>query len=124
MGTDSTYGSGERQGSEDDLHGFPVLALSNESHISVSIYLVGAAIGAGGAITLVYRVSPWDGLSVRFIGGHPKAHALIELTGHGYRANLGTVAAASAFVQTNVARSFSDLNLEASHLSGYTLHRR
>ena len=121
MGTDTTNGSGEGQGPEDDLHGLPVFALGNESHISVSVYLVGATIGAGGAITLVYHVSPWDGLSVRFVGGHPRAQTLIELTGHGYRANLSAITTSGTFIQVNIARLFPYSDLEAAHLPGYAL---
>jgi len=106
MGTDATYGSRKGQGPEDDLHGFPVFALGNEGHISVGVYMVGASIGTGGAITLVYDVSTWDGLSIRFVGGLSGTDTLVELAGHGHRANFGAITATGALFQVNVAGLF------------------
>ena len=122
MGADATYGSREGQGPEDDLHGLPVFALGNEGHISVSVYMIGATIGTGGAITLVYHVSPWDGLSVGFVGGLPGANGLVELAGHGHRTNLGAITATGALIQVNVARLFPQSDLEAARLPGYALY--
>jgi hypothetical protein len=116
VGADATYGSRERQGPEDDLHGLPVFALGNESHISVGVYMIGATIGTGGAITLVYHVSPWDGLSVGFVSGLPGANGFVELAGHGHRANLGAITATGAFIQVNVARLFPHSDLETARL--------
>jgi len=122
MGTDATYGSRKRQGPEDDLHGFPVFALGNEGHIGVGVYMVGTSIGTGGAIALVYDISPWDGLSIRFVGGLPGANTLVELAGHGHRANLGAITATGALFQVNVAGLFPHGNLEAARLPCYGLH--
>jgi len=116
MGTDATYGSRKGQGPEDDLHGLPVFALGNEGHIRVGVYMVGARIGTGGAIALIDDVSPWDGLSIRFVGGLPGADTLVELAGHGHRANFGAITAAGASFQVNVAGLFPHGNLEATRL--------
>ena len=116
MGTDATYGSRKGQGPENDLHGFPVFALGNEGHISVSVYMIGATIGAGGAISFVDPVSTRDGLSVRFVCGLPGAGTRIELTGHGYRANLSAITATGALIQLNVARLFPYSSLETARL--------
>jgi hypothetical protein len=121
MGTDATDGSGEGQGPEDDLHGLLVFALGNEGHISMGVYLVRATIGTGGTITLVNHVSPWDGLRVGFVGGLPGTDTLIELAGHSYRANLGTITATGALVQMNIARLFPYSDLETARLPGYAL---
>ena len=122
VGADATYGSREGQGPENDLHGLPVFALGNEGHISVSVYMVRAGIGTGGAITLVYHVSPWDGLSVGFVGGLPGANTLVELAGHSHRANLGAISATGALIEVNVARLFSHSDLEAASSPVYALH--
>jgi len=83
--------------------------------------MVRAGIGTGGAIALVYHVSPWDGLSVRFIGGLAGADTLVELAGHSHRANLGAITATGTFIQVNIAGLFPHSDLEAAHLPGYAL---
>jgi hypothetical protein len=122
MGANATYGPRERQGPEDDLHGFLVFPLTNQRHIGVSIDMVGTAVGAGGSITLVNNISTWYGLGVGLIGGLPGADTLVELTGHGHRTSLGTITAASAALQVNVARLSLDRDLKAPHITGYILH--
>jgi hypothetical protein len=122
MGANATYGPGERQGPENDRHGFLVFTLGNQRHIGVSIDMVGTTVGAGGSITLVNNISTWYGLGVGLVGGLPGANTLVELTGHGHRTNLDTITAASAFVQVNVARLSLDRDLKAPHTTGYILH--
>ncbi len=122
MGANATYGPGKRQGPENDLHGFLVFALGNQRHIGVGVDMVGTTVGAGGSIALVDHISTGYGLGVRLVGGLPGTNTLVELTGHGHRTNLGTITAASAFVQVNVARLSLDRDLKAPHITGYILY--
>jgi hypothetical protein len=111
MRTNATYGSWERKGAENYLHSLLVFALSNQGHIGVRIDIIGTSVGAGGAITLVYYVSPWDGLGVGFVGGLPGADTLVELAGHGHRANLSAITATGTPVQINESRQLSEFSL-------------
>ena len=116
MGANAPDGSREGQGSEDDLHGLTVFTLPNQSYIGVGVDIIGTSIGTGGAISFVDPVSTRDGLSVRFVCGLPGAGTRIELTGHGYRANLSAITATGALIQLNVARLFPHSYLETARL--------
>jgi len=111
MGTNAPNSARKGQSAQDNLHGLPVFTLFNQGHISVGIDIIGTSIGAGRAIALVDPVPPWDGLSIWLVSGLSQAHRLIELTGHAYRANLGTVATAGALIQINESGHLPDLRL-------------
>ena len=122
MRTDATDGSRKGQGPEDDLHGLPVLALGNQSHITMGVDMVGTTIGAGRAIALVDHIAARNGLGVRLVGGLSEPNTLVELTGHCHRANLGTISTTGAAFKVNVARLFFNSDFESPHIAGYTLH--
>ena len=122
MRTDATDGSRKGQGPEDDLHGLLVLALGNQGHIAMGVYMVGTGIGARGAIALVDHIAAGYGLGVGLVGGLSRTNTLVELTGHGHRTNLGTISTAGAALKVNVARLFLNGDLESPHITGYTLH--
>jgi hypothetical protein len=86
------------------------------------VYMVGTPIGAGRTIPLVDHIAAGDGLGVRLVGGLSGTNTLVELTGHGHRANLGTISTAGATFKVNVARLSFNGDLESPHLTGYTLH--
>jgi hypothetical protein len=122
MRTDATDGSRKGQGPQNDLHGLPVLALGNQRHISMGVYMVGTSIGAGRSIALVDHIATWDGLGIWLVSGLSGTNTLVELTVHGHRTNLGTITTTGAFVQVDVTRLLSDSSLEPSHITGYVLH--
>jgi hypothetical protein len=122
MWTDATDGPRKGKGPEDDLHGLLVLALGNQGHIAMGVDMVGTGIGTRRAIALVDHITAGDGLGVRLVGGLSGTNTLVELTGHGHRTSLGTITAASAALQVNVARLSLDRDLKAPHITGYILH--
>ena len=88
----------------------------------MSVDMVGTRIGAGRAIAFVDHIAAGYGLGVRLVGGLSGTNTLIELTGHGHRANLGTISTTGAAFKVNVARLFLNGDLESPHITGYTLH--
>ena len=90
----------------------------------MGVYVVGTGIGARGAIALVDYITAGYGLGVRLVGGLSRTNTLVKLTGHGHRADLGTISTAGAALKVNVARLFLNGDLESPHITGYILHLR